>query len=121
LVFFILFKTNTMKQKFCALVAVVVFAFICAPALAQGPKPASGPAAKKGSFDLTAARNTIDANNQQFGKLMAAGDSAGLVAMYHSEAMVYPPNMQAGNRNVMGSMAKGMPGMGVKTATLRTM
>jgi ketosteroid isomerase-like protein len=109
-----------MKQKCCSLVAVVVFAILSAPALAQAPKPANSPAAKKGSFDLAAARNAIDASNQQFGRLMAAGDSAGLVAMYHSEAMVYPPNMPSGNRNVMGSIVKMLPGMGIKTATLRS-
>ena len=108
-----------MKKILCSVLGLLVFSAACW-SQAAGTTNTGNTTARKGSFDLAAARQTIDANNQQFGKVMASGDSAALVAMYHSQAALYPPNMPAGNRQTMGSIAKALPGMGIKTVTLTT-
>lgn len=72
------------------------------------------------TIDMDAAKKLIDAANTKFGNAMAAGDSATLVSMYHSEAQVLPPNAPLGDRTGMGSMVKSLPQMGVKKVELKT-
>lgn len=119
MIFYFVIKLAIMKKVFCSLLALLVLA---ATGNAQNTAAASNnnTTAPKRNFDMAAARQAIEAANQQLGKAMASGDSTGIVALYHSQAVLYPPNMLAGTRHTMGSMAKAIPGMGIKTVTLKT-
>lgn len=69
--------------------------------------------------ELDAAKSEIRQSNLLFNQAFAKGDSAAMVALYHSEAKIYPPNMNTLNqRNEMGHMVTAIPGMGVKGITL---
>lgn len=107
-------KQINMKQNLLPLMAAALLFTACA---SKSSETSSKDAAK---FDLAAARTAVEESNAQFDKAAIAGDSAAIVARYHSEAMVYPPNMAAGDRTLMGSMMKTMPAMGVKTTKLTT-
>ena len=119
MIFYFVIKLATMKYIFCSLLTLLALA---ATSNAQNTAStnSSNTTASKGNFDMAAARQAIEAANQQLGKAMASGDSTGIVALYHSQAVLYPPNMLAGTRHTMGSMAKAIPGMGIKTVTLKT-
>jgi ketosteroid isomerase-like protein len=72
------------------------------------------------AFDLSHAKQSIESNLKKFSEAALKGDSATVVGVYHSDARVFPPNMPAGDKNLMGSLAAGLPKMGVKTFTLNT-
>lgn len=101
-------------KKFFFLFAATAALFSCEQA--EKPKVASAQ-----TIDMDAAKKSIDAANVKFGNAMAAGDSATLVNMYHSEAQILVPNMpMVTNRTGMGSLIKTLPGMGVKKVELKT-
>lgn len=56
----------------------------------QTPAPATMEPAP--SFDLAGARKVVDSMNMTFGALAAKGDSAGIAALYTSDAKVMAPN-----------------------------
>ena len=71
-------------------------------------------------FDPASVKADISAVNQKFEEALLKGDSAGIVALYHADAKIFPPNMEACNRNAVGSMVATMPKMGIKTFKLNT-
>lgn len=72
------------------------------------------------SIDMTAAKKAIEDADAKFALAMAAGDSATIAGMYHSEALVMPPNMAVfTNRSQMGSFVKEVPKMGIKKVMLQ--
>ena len=77
--------------------------------------------AQNSSRNLEAAKNEIKQSNQLFNEAFSKGDSAAMVALYHSEAKIYPPNGSTLNqRSEMGHMITAIPSMGIKSATLTT-
>lgn len=65
----------------------------------------------KKSFDLSAARKTIDSINVVFATLSAKGDSVGLAALYTADGKAMPPNMpSASGRGAIQSAFSGMFG-----------
>ena len=70
-------------------------------------------------MNLETVKGEIKQANLLFNQAFAKGDSAAMVALYHSEAKIYPPNMPAMNqRSEMGHMVTAVPGMGIKGVTL---
>jgi ketosteroid isomerase-like protein len=70
-------------------------------------------------MNLETVKGEIKQANLLFNQAFAKGDSAAMVALYHSEAKIYPPNMAAMNqRSEMGHMVTAIPGMGIKGITL---
>jgi len=51
--------------------------------------------ASESSFDLAAARAAIEATNTEFSELVAKGDSAGITALYTSDAKMMGANLPA--------------------------
>jgi len=49
----------------------------------------------KSTFDLAAAKKTIDSLNVEFGTLVSKTDTVGLASMYTADAKMLPPNMPA--------------------------
>ena len=73
----------------------------------------------KSTFDLAAARKSIDSVNAQFGALVAKGDSAGIADLYHSDAKLMGPNMPAvSGKAGISSAFGGMLSSGIGGATL---
>lgn len=68
----------------------------------------------KPTFDLAAAKKSIEEANAAFGALVAKGDSAGVAALYTSDAMMMGPNMSAASgrsaiQSAFGGMMSGGP------------
>lgn len=75
----------------------------------------------KPSFDLAAARTSIEAVNAEFGALVAKSDSAGIANLYTSDAKVLGANMPAvSGKSGIQSAFKGMLDMGIAGAKLTT-
>ncbi len=72
------------------------------------------------TFDLEAAKTEIKTNNQQFEQAVERGDSTAAVALYHSDAKVFPPNMESVDRNKMAGMIAGLTKMGIKKFRLNS-
>lgn len=73
------------------------------------------------TVNMDSVKQFINAANLKFSNAMAAGDSAALVALYHSEAAILGPNMPImTNRTAMGTMVKELPKMGVTKVTLKS-
>ena len=73
------------------------------------------------NIDMDGAKKAVTAANEKLGNAMAAGDSVAITSLYHSEAKLFPPNgAMWDNRSAMGSMAAGMPEMGIKKVSLET-
>jgi ketosteroid isomerase-like protein len=72
------------------------------------------------AFDPGSVKAEIIAANQQFGEAFVKGDSAGIAALYHTDAKIFPPNMHACNRDEMSGMMKMIPSMHLKTMKLNT-
>lgn len=73
------------------------------------------------TINLDSAKQLINATNLKFGTAMAAGDSATITSLYHSEAQILAPNMPImTSRNAIGAMARKIPQMGIKKFTLQT-
>ena len=63
----------------------------------------------KPTFDIAGAKKVIDSLNVEFGKLVSKTDTAGLAAMYTSDAKIMPPNMpSASGRSAIQSTFSGM-------------
>src|SRR4051812_46478296 len=103
-----------MKQ-FLSLLLIAVTLGSCSSSPATNTAKTTDPA-----FDLPHAKQSIENNMKKFSEAALKGDSATVVGIYHTDAKVYPPNMPAGNKNLMGSLAVGLPKTGVKTFTLNS-
>jgi ketosteroid isomerase-like protein len=65
-------------------------------------------------------RAVIDETNKAFTAAALKGDSAGLVALYHPDANIYPPNETAMDPKSMASMIQSFPKSGITSFTLNT-
>ena len=72
------------------------------------------------AYDPAATKAEINTSNQQFEQAFVKGDSIGVVALYHTDAKVFPPNMDEGNRTALGSIVATVPKMGIKNIRLNT-
>lgn len=81
----------------------------------SAPETKSTPA-----FDRSTAKADIVAANQQFEQAFVKGDSAVVVALYHSGAKIFPADMPACDRKTIGGMTATVPKMGIKTMKLHT-
>lgn len=72
------------------------------------------------AFDASTVKSEIAAANHEWEEAFIKGDSATIVALYHSEAKAFPPNMAPCKREGVGSMTTGAPKMGIKTMKLNT-
>ena len=72
---------------------------------------------KRDTVDYKAA---IEEQNKVFEDAVLKGDSAAIANLYHSNANVYPPNMERIDGKGMASMSAGMTKMGVKKFNLDT-
>jgi len=73
----------------------------------------------KPSFDLIAAKKSIDEANAAFSDFVRKGDSTGLASLYTSDAKLMGSNMPAvSGRAAIQSAYSGMLGMGIAGATL---
>jgi len=71
------------------------------------------------SFDLAAAKKSIDEANAAFGDLVKKGDSTGIANLYASDAKLMGSNMPAASgKAAIQSAYNGMLGMGIGGATL---
>src|SRR3984893_13778025 len=75
---------------------------------------------EEAAYDPAATKAEINSTYQQFEQSMAKGDSAGVVALYHPDAKVYPPNAEAGGRSIMGSLSIGGVKMGLKSIRINS-
>lgn len=73
-------------------VATVTFMTACDTASTDSKTSESTEAKEKASFDLAAAKSSIEAENLKFMDAFKKGDSAAIASMYGSEAMMLPPN-----------------------------
>lgn len=77
--------------------------------------------AAMGGTNLDVVRQEINTSNRLWEQALARGDSAAMVVLYHSHALIYPPNQTMMNsRSDMGRMTAALPGMGIKNAKLTT-
>ncbi|HUQ66091.1 MAG TPA: nuclear transport factor 2 family protein [Flavitalea sp.] len=65
-------------------------------------------------------RAVIDDANKTFTAAALKGDSAAIVAVYHPDANIYPPNEAAMDPKKMGSMIAGFAKSGITAFTLNT-
>jgi ketosteroid isomerase-like protein len=102
-------------RQFLFLLVIAASLYSCSSSPATDTAKTTEPA-----FDLSQAKQSIEGNLKKFSETALKGDSTTVVGIYHTDARVFPPNMPAGDKNVMGSLAVGLPKMGVKTFTLNT-
>lgn len=69
------------------------------------------------SFDMGKARSAIDSANAQFKDALKRGDSSALAALYASDAVVMPPNMEPLTSDI-AKLWGGFIRMGVKDVNL---
>lgn len=72
------------------------------------------------SFDLAAAKTSIEAANAKFVETFLKGDSTGVANLYTADAMVLPPNMQTVKGSSIAGFWGGFMKMGVKNLKLIT-
>ena len=80
----------------------------------------SGLKEEKSDYDPSAVKSDINNSRQQFEQAFAKADSAGLVALYHSGAKVYPPNAKEGVGTTMGSILLDVAKMGLRSIRINT-
>ena len=98
----------------------ILLACVVAATLFACQQPEKAMVASAQTIDMEAAKKAIDAADAKFASAMAAGDSATIAGMYHSQALVMPPNMALfTNPSMMGSFVKEVPKLGVKKMTLQ--
>jgi hypothetical protein len=69
-------------RKFAILYRIVILvAFVACNSAPQAPA----------AFDPGSVKAEIIAANQQFGEAFVKGDSAGIAALYHTDAKIFPP------------------------------
>lgn len=82
---------------------------------------AANTAAAEPQRDTVDYRSVIDESNKAFTTAAMNGDSAAFVTtLYHPDANIFPPNMEAMDPKKAGSMFTSLPRMGVKSFTLHT-
>jgi ketosteroid isomerase-like protein len=106
-----------MKQLLTTLVVFFISSLLF---LACSDKTASSTTEEhKSTFDLAAARKSIDSVNAQFGALVAKGDSVGIANLYHSDAKMLGQSMPiASGKAAIQTAFSQMLGMGINGATL---
>lgn len=72
------------------------------------------------SFDMSAARKTVDDANQKFEEALRKADSVTLASLYTSDAVVMPANSEPLKGNDILSMWGSVSRMGIKDAKLTT-
>jgi ketosteroid isomerase-like protein len=107
-----------MKQ----LLTMLLILFISSPLfVACGDKTASTTTEEaKASFDLGAAKKTIDSINVVFGNMVSKGDSVGLASLYTSDAKFMMPNAPtvSGRSAIQSAFAGLFAAMGTPGLTL---
>jgi ketosteroid isomerase-like protein len=87
-----------MKQLLSTLAIFAVSSVLCISCSNTANESGTETAASKetkSSFDLAAARKTIDSTNAVFAGLVSKGDSSGLASMYTADAKLMGANMPA--------------------------
>jgi len=104
-----------------SILATGLFVCACIWMSCNNPSPAPAAADAAPSFDLSGARKIIDSANQAFGTLVEKADSAGIGALYASDAKLMAPNGPAiqGTTGIISAFA-GMLKSGVAKAQLKT-
>lgn len=102
-----------MKQVLCHLLIAVAL-YSCTNSTADSNKAKAAEA----SFDVSVVRQSIEVANKKLAEASLKGDSATVVGLYHTDAKIYPPDMPAANKEIMGSMSASLPKMGIRTFTL---
>ena len=98
-------------RKFAVFLSIVILvAFVACHSAPEAPA----------AFDPTSVKAEIIAANQQFDEAFVKGDSAGIAALYHTDAKIFPPNMHSCNRDEMSGMMKMIPQMHLKSMKLNT-
>ncbi len=73
------------------------------------------------AFDVRAAQAEIATNNERFGQAVEKGNAEMITSLYHTQAKAYPPHGEMINqREQAGAFFAALPGMGVKTITLKS-
>ncbi|MCW3108145.1 MAG: hypothetical protein JWQ09_2651 [Segetibacter sp.] len=106
-----------MKQIFYLFFAASIFYSCTSP---TGESDSTKIKTADASFDASKVRQSIEATNKKFTDAILKGDSATVVSLYHTDAEVYPPNMPADKKTLMGSMAASVLKSGIKTFSLHT-
>src|SRR5215203_1072049 len=76
---------------------------------------------KTSGINLDVVRQEINNANQLFGQAFVRGDSVTMVGLYHSQALLYPPNAaMMNNRTEIGRMISAMPRGSVQRMQLTT-
>ena len=101
------------------------FVIACALMACNNPSTStntsSGTTNTAASFDMGKARAAIDSANAQFQDAVKRGDSAAMAALYTSDAVVMPPDMEAvTSTNDLPKLWGGFIRMGVKELKLST-
>lgn len=99
-----------MKRLLNPIALCALFLFACNQA--EEPKTE---VASVASFDLAAAKDSINAINSQFAAAVVAGDSVTLAGFYASDAKILPPNSPAvSGKAAILSLASEFCKMGIK-------
>jgi len=98
-------------MKKLSILSSIVFLAACNTA----PETKTAPA-----FDPATVKADIVSANQQFEEAFIKGDSAVVVALYHSDAKIFPADMPGCDRKTIGGMTATVPKMGIKTMKLHT-
>lgn len=109
-----------MKQLLTALVIFSITSLLFVACGDKANEPATNTATEtKSTFDLSAAKKTIDSVNMVFGEMVKKGDSTGLASLYTSDAKLMGQNMPTvSGKAAIQSAYNGMLGMGIAGATL---
>ena len=110
-----------MKQLLTALVIFSITSLFVACGDKTSESGTNTATEAKSTFDLTAARKSIEAANAEFGALVAKGDSAGIANLYANDAKMLGSNMPAvsGKANIQSAF-NGMLSQGIAGAKLTT-
>ena len=109
-----------MKKTFFLLLSACTIYSCSSPIKDPDPTGKSTDTTLTNTFDVSKVRESIESANKRFSEALLKGDSSAIVGFYHSDAMVFPPNMPQGTSKTMGSMAASISKMGIKTFTLNT-
>jgi ketosteroid isomerase-like protein len=115
-----LFKKITMTKLFNFVIAGAIATSMvgCNSATTDSKTSEATEAKESSGFDLVAAKSTIESQNAKFIETFKKGDSSGVAALYTSDAMVMPPNMESVKSNGLASFWGTMMHMGVKDLKL---
>lgn len=84
------------------------------------PKMDAAPASDETKKDTVDYKAVINETNKVFTQAAIKGDSAAVASVYHSDAEIFPPNMQKMRRDGMASAMAGFGKMGITNFNLDT-